>query len=242
MEIITLKGGEVEVRGVPEVIRILPLGHVTSQKGEFDVDEESLRLMKAEIARHGVDVVVDYEHQTLDGVQAPAAGWVKELSIQDGHIVAKVEWTDRAAEYLKNREYRYLSPVITVRKLDGKATGLHSLALTNTPAIDHMDPIQGTRKTSQTGRWDWKRHAARSVIPTSRSVPLGAGWFAWTAAPRSSTWRELPPACTPRRASRRASAKPGPRRASVSRNPNWKICFPLPWMTLSLKFWMRRAS
>lgn len=141
MEIITLKGGEVEVRGVPEVIRILPLGHVTSQKGEFDVDEESLRLMKAEIARHGVDVVVDYEHQTLDGVQAPAAGWVKELSIQDGHIVAKVEWTDRAAEYLKNREYRYLSPVITVRKLDGKATGLHSLALTNTPAIDHMDPI-----------------------------------------------------------------------------------------------------
>ena len=72
MEIITLKGGEVEVQGVPEVIRILPLGHVTSQKGEFDVDEESLRLMKAEIARHGVDVVVDYEHQTLDGVQAPA--------------------------------------------------------------------------------------------------------------------------------------------------------------------------
>ena len=140
MEIITLKGGEVEVQGVPEVIRILPLGHVTSQKGEFDVDEESLRLMKAEIARHGVDVVVDYEHQTLDGVQAPAAGWVKDLSIQDGHIVAKVEWTDRAATYLKNREYRYLSPVITVRKADNKATGLHSLALTNTPAIDHMDP------------------------------------------------------------------------------------------------------
>ena len=141
MEIITLKGGEVEVQGVPEVIRILPLGHVTSQKGEFDVDEESLRLMKAEIARHGVDVVVDYEHQTLDGVQAPAAGWVKDLSIQDGHIVAKVEWTDRAAAYLKNREYRYLSPVITVRKADNKATGLHSLALTNTPAIAGMTPI-----------------------------------------------------------------------------------------------------
>ena len=124
MEIITLKGGEVEVQGVPEVIRILPLGHVTSQKGEFDVDEESLRLMKAEIARHGVDVVVDYEHQTLDGVQAPAAGWVKDLSIQDGHIVAKVEWTDRAAAYLKNREYRYLSPVITVRGQQGDGPAL----------------------------------------------------------------------------------------------------------------------
>ena len=141
MEIITLKGGEVEVQGAPEIIRILPLGHVTSQKGEFDVDEESLQLMREGIARHGVDVVIDYEHQTLDGVQAPAAGWVKGLSIQNGYIVAKVEWTNRAAEYLKNREYRYLSPVITVRKTDNKATGLHSLALTNTPAIDHMDPI-----------------------------------------------------------------------------------------------------
>ena len=141
MEIITLKGGEVEVQGAPEIIRILPLGHVTSQKGEFEVDEESLQLMREGIAQHGVDVVIDYEHQTLDGVQAPAAGWVKGLSIQDGHIVAKVEWTARAAEYLKNREYRYLSPVITVRKSDNKATGLHSLALTNTPAIAGMTPI-----------------------------------------------------------------------------------------------------
>ena len=89
MEIITLKGGEVEVQGVPEVIRILPLGHVTSQKGEFDVDEESLRLMKAEIARHGVDVVVDYEHQTLDGVQAPAAGWVKDHCVRVKRIFSK---------------------------------------------------------------------------------------------------------------------------------------------------------
>ena len=76
MEIITLKGGEVEVQGVPEVIRILPLGHVTSQKGEFDVDEESLRLMKAEIARHGVDVVVDYDgdgtHATPEQARAIA--------------------------------------------------------------------------------------------------------------------------------------------------------------------------
>ena len=140
-DFLTLKGGEVDVGGAPEVISVLPFGHVVSQKGEFDVDEESLAAMKEQIAQRGVDLVVDYEHQTLTGERAPAAGWVKELSIQDGHIVAKVEWTDRAAEYLKNREYRYLSPVITVRKSDGKATGLHSLALTNTPAIDHMDPI-----------------------------------------------------------------------------------------------------
>lgn len=135
------KGSQTELTGAPEVIPVLPLGHVVSQKGEFDVDEESFRAMKAQIARRGVDLVVDYEHQTLKGVQAPAAGWVKELILRDGGIAARVEWTPAATEYLQNKEYRYLSPVITVRKLDGKATGLHSLALTNTPAIEGMTPI-----------------------------------------------------------------------------------------------------
>lgn len=55
--------------------------------------------------------------------------------------MAKVEWTPKAQEYLKNREYRYLSPVVTVRRKDRKAIGLHSVALTNTPAIDGMFAI-----------------------------------------------------------------------------------------------------
>lgn len=140
-DFIVLKGGNVEISGAPEIIPIIPLGHVVSSKGPFDVDEESLRGMKAQIAQRGVDLVVDYEHQTLAGVQAPAAGWVKDLSIKDGYIVAKVEWTPKAAQYLENKEYRYISPVISARKSDGKAMGLHSLALTNTPAIEDMKPI-----------------------------------------------------------------------------------------------------
>lgn len=140
-DFLILKGGSVEIAGVPETIAVLPLGHVVSSKGEFDVDEDSLREIKAQIARKGVDLVVDYEHQTLKGVEAPAAGWVKELKLEGGNIVAAVEWTPRGAEYLENREYRYLSPVINVRKTDNKVIGLHSLALTNTPAIEHMTPI-----------------------------------------------------------------------------------------------------
>lgn len=136
-----LKGGGVELTGAPEIITVLPLGHVVSSKGEFDVDEGSFQAMKAQIAQRGVDLVVDYEHQTLKGVEAPAAGWVKELKLEDGNIVAVVEWTPRGAEYLKNKEYRYLSPVVNVRKTDNKAIGLHSLALTNTPAIENMTPI-----------------------------------------------------------------------------------------------------
>ena len=138
---ITLQCSKIALDGAPEVIPVLPLGHVVSSKGEFDVDAESLAAINANIAKRGVDVVIDYEHQTLKGTQAPAAGWVKELKLADGCIQAVVEWTPRGAEYLKNREYRYLSPVVNVRKADNKVVQLHSLALTNTPAIQGMAPI-----------------------------------------------------------------------------------------------------
>ena len=148
-----LKGNQVDVGGAPEVISVLPLGHVVSQKGAFDVDAGSFEAMRAEIAQRGVDLVIDYEHQTLKGVEAPAAGWVKELKLEDDQIKAVVEWTERAAEYLKNKEYRYLSPVITVNKANNRAMGLHSLALTNTPAIENMTPIVNS-ETYEGGRPD----------------------------------------------------------------------------------------
>ncbi len=122
-------------------IKILPLGLVKSQKGEFVVDNESLKLMKNHFKSRGLDIVVDYEHQTLNGGQAPAGGWIKDFYIKKNCIVAKVEWTEKAKEYIKNKEYRYLSPVIQVRKNDKKAVVLHSVALTNTPAIDNMYTI-----------------------------------------------------------------------------------------------------
>lgn len=131
----------VEVSGVPTEIKILPLGRVHSQKGDFDVDDESMELIRKQFKERKLDLVIDYEHQTLSDVQAPAGGWIKELYRGEDAVIAKVEWTPRAAEYLKNKEYRYLSPVVVVRKRDQKAMAIHSVALTNTPAIDGMFAI-----------------------------------------------------------------------------------------------------
>lgn len=130
-----------DLGGCPDRIKILPVGAVNSEKGSFTVDEESYRAMKAEMQRRGIDIVIDYEHQTLKDVQAPAGGWVKDLAYTPEAIEAKVEWTPKAQEYLKNKEYRYLSPVVLTRKSDNKAVALHSLALTNTPAINGMFAI-----------------------------------------------------------------------------------------------------
>lgn len=98
---------------------------------------------------------------------APAAGWIKSLTavLPGGAIVrprrrghnnatgdadandltpglwAEVEWTRPAAEQLAARQYRYLSPVALVRRGDGRMIGLHSVALTNKPAIVGARPI-----------------------------------------------------------------------------------------------------
>lgn len=137
-KLIACAGQGVELTGVPTEIKILPLGIVHSQKGDFNVDDESFELIRKQFKERKLDLVIDYEHQTLADVQAPAGGWIKDLYKGEDAILAKVEWTPKAAEYLKNREYRYLSPVVLVRKRDQKATAIHSVALTNTPAIDGM--------------------------------------------------------------------------------------------------------
>ena len=122
-------GGMVDVGSVPEEIKILPLGHVHSQKGEFDVDDESVSLIQKRFKDRKVDLVIDYEHQTLKDVQAPAGGWIEDIYKGEDAVIAKVRWTDRAKEYIKNREYRYLSPVVMVREADKKAVSLHGSLL-----------------------------------------------------------------------------------------------------------------
>lgn len=133
--------GQVTVDGVPEEIRILPLGMVHNRHQDFLMDDESCRLIIEQFKDRKLDLVIDYEHQTLKDVQAPAGGWIKDIWKGADALMAKVEWTPKAKEYLLNKEYRYLSPVVMVRKSDHKACALHSVALTNTPAIDGMFAI-----------------------------------------------------------------------------------------------------
>lgn len=110
--------------------------------GKFFVDQKSFDLVKKYIAAQGNEVVFDYEHQTIEGVKAPAAGWIKELIWEDGvGIKARVEWTEVAAKHLAEKEYRYFSPVFFIRKADKRVCGLHSSALTNTPRTKHLTPI-----------------------------------------------------------------------------------------------------
>lgn len=125
-----------------KMIQLLPFGPVNSQKGDFLVDDVSVNEILEAFNNRKNDIVIDYEHQTLYGGVAPAAGWIKNMENRgkDG-LWAEVEWTDKAKDFIENKEYKYLSPVVFVRKSDKRALYLHSAALTNDPAIDGMIPI-----------------------------------------------------------------------------------------------------
>lgn len=131
----------VDIQNVPDLVKLLPLGDVRSQKGDFIVDRASFDSMNRQFHNHNVDVVIDYEHQTLNDVQAPAGGWIKSLILKNDGIYARVEWTKKARDFIKNKEYRYLSPVVLIDRESGRAVSLHSVALTNVPAIDGMKAI-----------------------------------------------------------------------------------------------------
>lgn len=118
--------------GVPDWVRVVPLGSWEHPNGAFSIDAEDAQHIVVAAAERGVDIVFDYEHQTLSGERAPAAGWIKELEARDDGVWARVEWTDEARALIETKQYRYYSP--TLDFADGDAR-LHSVALTNTPLM-----------------------------------------------------------------------------------------------------------
>lgn len=132
-----------ELAGIPDEIQAIPYGvEIQTPKGPFTLDEENAPIIIREFERQKNQMVIDYEHQTLSGAEAPAAGWIIKLidKGRDG-IWAVVEWTQRAKQYLANKEYKYVSPVFLKRISDNRVVRLINVALTNQPNIDGMVPL-----------------------------------------------------------------------------------------------------
>ena len=103
------------------------------------MDETGAKEIIARFEEFSSDMVIDYEHQTLSGEKAPAAGWIKALTWrgdgEGGGLWARVEWTEAAAGYIRAGEYRYFSPVFYTTKKERRIVRLHNVALTNQPRM-----------------------------------------------------------------------------------------------------------
>lgn len=133
---------EGDLSGAPEWIHMLPLGtlELADSRAPITVDQEVLDRIIDAFRRRGNDLVIDYEHATLSGGEAPAAGWIKELQSRPNGLWARVEWTEKATAYIQNREYRYFSPVLPL-DAERRPTAILNAGLTNFPAITHLPPL-----------------------------------------------------------------------------------------------------
>jgi len=119
--------------------------------GDFKVDEKKLR-NAADNFELGAGVLLDekgegelnctYEHppsSESDPEKTKSSGRIKRLFLKDGALYALVRWTDKAKEYIKNKEFTHVSPTFQENWKDenGNSHGftLRGLGLTNVPFL-----------------------------------------------------------------------------------------------------------
>jgi phage I-like protein len=169
--------------GVPLLeIMLSPWGKVQSTQGDFVIDDESAREMVLDFQGKKKDIPIDYEHTTEGGRfatasgAAPAAGWITNIVAKPGEgIFGTVKWNDRAREMILADEYRYLSPVILVRKDDRKAVAVTSAALTNTPAIRDMMRVAAKETVMPNENTGTMPADVQTAADALRSLLLSAG-------------------------------------------------------------------
>lgn len=137
-------------------IQALPDGHFAAVDGRPDdvpggkwlMDAAAFAALKANTPHKAGDLVIDYEHQTLNkeqnGQPAPASGWfnIDDVQYRQGlGLFIKPRFTDNAIAYLNAKEYRYFSLVFGYDKATGRPQFIHSAALTNRPGVDGMLPL-----------------------------------------------------------------------------------------------------
>lgn len=134
---------------VPEWVELLPAGeHLEGRDGRTWRNQNPQSVVD-QFATRGLDLVIDWEHasehRAPKGEDAPAAAWVKKLELRDGAVWGLVEWTEKAANQLQRKEYRYLSPVFLFTRDERQVVRLTSAGLTNQPnlalkALNQQEP------------------------------------------------------------------------------------------------------
>lgn len=118
---------------LPEWLLLVPAGPFTGRDGRSWVNDQPDQAVAYNQSMKR-DVVWDFEHatelQAPGGKPAPAAGWVKELKVQDGQIWGRVEWNELGAAAISKKEYRYYSPAFLADG-DRRVLGLSSIGFTN---------------------------------------------------------------------------------------------------------------
>lgn len=136
-------------------IHVAPFGSWDGHsEGSFALTRDYFASVVAQLSGKRTPVSLDYEHASIrpNGEPTPAAGYALAGEIrgdgsspEDG-LYALVEFTKRAADFIRSGEYRFCSGVFVFDSPDGESgnaipCALDTIALTNRPFIDGQKPI-----------------------------------------------------------------------------------------------------
>ncbi len=148
---------------------------INGEKNSFDFSEDDADIVMTEFNTRGRDILMDYDHATLNEKQAsngnaPATSFWK-LSKGEKGLMATIEgdWTPKAKAQLEAREYKYFSPVIEFDK-DKKPCGIHSIAITNHPAVHNCETLIAANDIYFKAKKNIDNNNTNNVIETPASV------------------------------------------------------------------------
>lgn len=159
----------------PEWIEVVPAGKFSTRdgRGPFVNDDSEAVLRRTDALRMDAGYPIDYDHATdfaaPEGQPAPAAGWMTAFKIENGVILAKVEWTPQGAHAVTNRNWRHVSPVFDGDK-QGHVMRLVRAALTNNRICKRARSrraaaMETTRWSTMSSARRWRRCAASRKTP-----------------------------------------------------------------------------
>lgn len=115
------------------------------QYGPMEITQDDLQKFKENFDNNvrGIKLFVDVNHDNNHA----AVGEFKELKVEPGKLLAKVDWTAKGADLIKSGEYRYFSPEFAFRYKDPESGKefqdvLLGGGITNRPFLKGMDPIE----------------------------------------------------------------------------------------------------
>jgi phage I-like protein len=126
-------------------VQLLPLGEVKPIDGREPWRVKDPAAIIAASQSVGHPLPIDTGHQTQlalsNGQPAPAFAWIKAFEVRKDGIWGQVDWTGQAAEWLRNKNYRFLSPTFLFDKATRVITRIIGAALTNDPALPQLTAL-----------------------------------------------------------------------------------------------------
>jgi phage I-like protein len=138
-------------------VQLVPNGRIETMdtRGPFvlrdpkGVIERSFGLANTGQLPIDINHAIDLATQT--GAPSPAMGWITEMQARADGVWGRIQWSAKAVEVIRNREYRFLSPVIVHRPGNKEVLAIRRASLTNDPnlTLTALNSAQGSTPMDQ---------------------------------------------------------------------------------------------